>query len=55
MDLTIDLFPTAGRHPVRLTDRWIVVALVPIDGEVVLGFLVDGELLYLTDEPVGEA
>jgi hypothetical protein len=55
MDLTIDLFPTAGRHPVRLTDRWTVVALVPIDGVVVLGFFLDGELLYLTDQPAGEA
>ena len=55
MDLELDLFPTAGRHAVRLSDRWAVVALVPIDGVVVLGFFLDGELLYLTDEPVGEA
>ena len=51
MDLTLDLFPTAGRHPVRLTDRWTVVVLVPADGIVVLGFFFNGELLHLVDEP----
>ena len=55
MDLTIDLFPTAGRHPVRLTDRWTGVVLVPVDGVVVLGFFLDGELVCLTDEPAGQA
>lgn len=55
MDLTIDLFPTAGRYPLPLTDRWTIVAMVPIDGMVVLGFVLDGEPLYLTDEPAGEA
>ena len=55
MDPTIDLFPTAGRYPLPITDRLTVVALVPIDGMVVLGFFLDGELLYLTDEPTGDA
>lgn len=55
MDLTIDLFPTADRYPLPITDRWTVVALVPLDGVLVLGFILDGDLLYLTDEPAGDA
>lgn len=55
MDQTIDIFPNAGRHPIRLTDRWTVVVLVPTRGDLVLAFLFEDELVYLTDKPAGQA
>ncbi len=41
MDLTLDLFPAAHQHTIRLSPRWTVVVLVPVDGVVELGFFLD--------------
>lgn len=53
--MDLELTPAPGRYPFRLSDRWIVVALVPLPGVVVLGFFLDGELVQVIDEPGGEA
>lgn len=40
---------------IRLSRRWKVVVDQPFPGVVLLGFFLDGELLYVIDEPAGEA
>ena len=44
-----------GRHPIGLSPRWTIVVLEPVFGLVALGVFLDGELLYVIDEPAGEA
>ena len=43
--------PTPGRYPLRLSDRWTRVVLVPVPDVVVLGFFLDGEPTHVADEP----
>jgi hypothetical protein len=52
--MDLDLAPAPGRHLIRLSDRWHVVALEPIDGVLVLGIFLPGELVQVIDEPAGE-
>lgn len=51
----VELAPAPGRFPIHLSARLTVVAMVPVDGEVVLGFFLDGEFVHVVDEPAGEA
>ena len=41
-----------GRYPFPLSDRWILVVLVPVPGVVVLGLFLDGEIVELVDDPL---
>jgi len=47
MDPTLS--PAPGRIPVCLSPRLTVVVLEPVPGVVVLGYFVDGELVYVDD------
>ena len=45
-----------GKHElIRLSPRWTILVLEPVLGVVALGVYLDGELLYVIDEPAGEA
>ena len=46
----MDLELVPRRYP--LSDRWTLVALVPVSGVVVLGLFLDGELVKLVDDPL---
>lgn len=51
----LDLLSAPGRPPVRVTDRWTVVVIVPACGDVVLAFLLDDEVVCPTDKSAGQA
>ncbi len=48
----MDLELAPGRYPLPLSDRWILVALVPVPGVIVLGHFLDGALVELVDDPL---
>lgn len=51
----LDISPAPGRHPIHLTSRWTIAVLEPVPGMVDVGVFLDGELLYVIDEPASEA
>ncbi len=51
----LDLLPAPGRYPFHLTDRLGVVVMTPIEDVVLVGLLLDGELVRMTEEAAGEA
>jgi hypothetical protein len=50
MDLEIACAP--GRYLLPLSDRWLLVALAPVPGVIVLGLFLDGALVELVDDPL---
>lgn len=50
-----DFRPAPGRFPFALTPRLTVVVLNPVDGEVIVGWFLDGELAKMIEDPIGEA
>jgi hypothetical protein len=48
----MNLEVTPGRYRLPLSDRWTLVALVPVSGVVVLGLFLDGDLVELVDDPL---
>jgi hypothetical protein len=41
-----------GRYLLPLSDRWLLVALAPVPGVIVLGLFLDGALVELVDDPL---
>ena len=50
MDLEIASAP--GRYLLPLSDRWILIALAPVPGVVVLGLFLEGVLAELVADPL---
>jgi hypothetical protein len=51
----LDLLPAPGRYPFHLTDRLAVVVMNPIDDVVVVGYFLDGGLIWMLEDPIGDA
>lgn len=51
----LDLVAAPGRFPFQLTERLAVVILQPVPDVVIVGVFFDGELVRMTEEPIGEA
>jgi hypothetical protein len=46
--------PARGRYPFQLTDRLAVVVMNPIEDVVIVGMFFDGQLVRMTEDPVGK-
>jgi hypothetical protein len=55
MDLFALHHPEPERYPIDLSPRWRVVVLLAPTGALMLGFFLDGELIYATDRMAGKA
>ncbi len=48
----LELASAPGRYLLPLSDRWPLVALAPVPGEIVLGLFLDGALVELVNNPL---
>lgn len=51
----LDLLPAAYRFPFQLTDRLAEVVMLPIEDGVIVDYFFGGQLVTMTDNPIGEA
>ena len=49
--MDLELASAPGRYLLQLSDRWLLVALAPVPGVIVLGLFLDDALVEVVDDP----